>query len=125
MPVRSLTSSVMRWPSADAVHAAAEAWAMALAAADPAVVAVGYFGSYARGDSGVGSDLDLIVLMRKSPTPFERRATTFNLESLPVPTEALVYTLAEWSALGRDRTRFSQMLRSDTRWLIGAPPPDV
>src|SRR5687768_9404967 len=90
MPVRSLTSSVLRWPDADTVHRAATVWAEALVAAEPEVVAVGYFGSYARGDAGVGSDLDLIVVVRESAIPFERRAAMWPLESLPVPADLLV-----------------------------------
>jgi predicted nucleotidyltransferase len=38
------------------------------------IVAVGIFGSYARGDWGVGSDLDLVVVVEDSSEPFERRA---------------------------------------------------
>jgi predicted nucleotidyltransferase len=91
-------------------------------AADPAVLAIGYFGSYARGDAGVGSDLDLLVVVRESTLPFERRSATLDLESLPVPAEALVYTFVEWNALRRDRTRFSRMLHTETRWLVGAAP---
>jgi hypothetical protein len=69
MPVRSLTSSALRWPDAETVHRAALAWAVALAQSEPAIVAIGYFGSYARGDAGVGSDLDLVVLVRNSRSP--------------------------------------------------------
>jgi predicted nucleotidyltransferase len=38
----------------------------------PEVVRVGYFGSYARGDWGVGSDLDLIIIVDRSDEPFAR-----------------------------------------------------
>jgi predicted nucleotidyltransferase len=66
-------------------------------------VAVGYFGSYARGDWGVGSDLDLVVIVEASAEPFERRA---------VPVDLLVYTRAEWTRLA-SRPR-------DVVWLVGA-----
>ncbi|GGM97879.1 hypothetical protein GCM10007092_09460 [Thermus composti] len=33
----------------------------------PGLVAAGYFGSYARGEAGVGSDLDLLLLVAHSP----------------------------------------------------------
>ena len=46
VPTRSSVSSVTRWPDADVVLAAAEAWAHALAAADPRVLRVGMFGSF-------------------------------------------------------------------------------
>jgi uncharacterized protein len=122
MPVRSLTSSVMRWPDAETVRRAAEAWGAALIEAEPAVVAVGMFGSYARGDAGVGSDLDLVVLMRESDLPFERRAAPWPVERMPVPTEVLVYTLVEWAALHERSPRFARTLREETLWLVGSPP---
>ena len=122
MPVRSLTSPVLRWPDTETVRRAAEAWAAALAESEPAVVAIGYFGSYARGDAGVGSDLDLVTLVRESLLPFERRGALWPLEALPVPTDLLVYTLAEWDQLTRDATRFARVLRTETCWLVGSPP---
>lgn len=61
MPVRSLDSSVLRWPDATTVHQAVCRWAREAARTRPEVLRVGYFGSYARGDWGVGSDLDLYL----------------------------------------------------------------
>jgi uncharacterized protein len=125
MPVRSLTSSVLRWPDAETVRRSAEAWAADLVNAEPEVVAVGYFGSYARGDAGVGSDLDLVVVVRESALPFERRAAVWPLESLPVPADLLVYTIAEWHDLLHRRPRFGRTLRDETRWLVGSPPTSM
>jgi predicted nucleotidyltransferase len=99
MPVRSSSSAVLKWPEAQAVLAAAERWACELAAREPAVVGVGYFGSYARGDHGVGSDLDLVVVVAESAEPIERRAARWDTTGLPVPADLLVYTRAEWTAL--------------------------
>ena len=123
MPVRSLTSSVLRWPDPESVHRAARARAIGLAAAHAEVAAVGCFGSYARGDAGVGSDLDLVVLIQESSVPFERRAAHWPPEALPVPADLLVYTLAEWQALAERRPLFFAMLRDEAQWLVGAPPP--
>lgn len=119
MPVRSLTSSVLRWPDAETVRRAATVWATALAETEPEVVAIGYFGSYARGDAGVGSDLDLVVVVRESALPFERRAAVWPLESLPVPADLLVFTTAEWNALAGHSPRFARVLHEETRWLTG------
>lgn len=73
MPVRSSTSSVITWPTRDEVLAALTLWAKALAGRHPEVLAIGYFGSYATGNCGVGSDLDLVVITQDTGLPFERR----------------------------------------------------
>jgi hypothetical protein len=95
MPVRSSGSSVLRWPDRDQVERAAGEWARRVAELRPDVRRLGYFGSYARGDWGVGSDLDLIAVVGESVEPFDRRGLAFDVLSLPVPAEILVYTQAE------------------------------
>lgn len=99
MPVRSLTSSVLIWPRRDEVLQALQTWAEKARAENPALLRVGYFGSYARGDWGVGSDLDVVLIVTDSERPFERRAAQFDLTGLPVPVDVLVYTQAEWEKI--------------------------
>jgi predicted nucleotidyltransferase len=60
------------------------------------VLEIGYFGSYARGDWDVGSDLDLVIVVAESELPRERRAVVFDTEKLPVPVDLIVHTLSEW-----------------------------
>jgi hypothetical protein len=59
MPESSPPGSVLRWPSAPQVLEEARRWAERQHRHNPDVLAVGVFGSYGRGDAGVGSDLDL------------------------------------------------------------------
>jgi len=73
MPVRSLNSSILKWPDQRTVDKAAKEWAMSEAKRHPGLVKLGYFGSYARGDSGVGSDLDIIAILDQTNALFERR----------------------------------------------------
>lgn len=101
MPVRSLSSPVLRWPDARTVMDAARRWAATAARARADVVRIGCFGSYVRGDWGVGSDLDIVVVLDRSDVPFERRAAEWDTTSLPVPADILVYTSAEWRRLCR------------------------
>lgn len=54
MPVRSLSSSVLRWPDRRFVERRLVAWAGEEAPRHPGLLRLGYFGSYARGDAGVG-----------------------------------------------------------------------
>jgi predicted nucleotidyltransferase len=78
------------------------------------VVAVGYFGSYAQGDWGVGSDLDVVVVVKQSSEPFERRAARLDATGLPVPADVLVYTRAEWGGL--------RVPPRDVVWVVGGAP---
>ena len=116
MPVRSLASSVLRWPDAEAVSCDVRAWARKAAQIHPDAVCIGYFGSYARGDWGVGSDLDLVVVVEKSDLPFDRRAAEWDTKELPVPSDVVVYTQEEWESLP-GKGRFGTMLRTETVWV--------
>ena len=118
MPVRSLNSSVLKWPDAISVECAARAWAKRIAQNETRVRRVGYFGSYARGDWGVGSDLDVVIIVNDSDQPFENRARACDATELPVPTDVLVYTLREWETLPRDE-RFYKTLLSEVVWIYG------
>ena len=118
MPVKSLNSSVLKWPDKDAVNEAARVWAAGEAARRPELKRLGYFGSYARGDWGVGSDLDLVAVVAESPEPFETRPRHWNLDRLPVPADILVYTDSEWDAMEREGGRFIRTLRRETVWIF-------
>lgn len=102
MPVRSLSSSVFKWPDAEAVVTAFRAWVADAARSRTDVVRIGYFGSYARGDWGVGSDLDVVIVIERTDLPFERRAVEWDLADLPVPADVLVYTEDEWRRMEHD-----------------------
>jgi hypothetical protein len=41
----------------------------------------------------------------------------WDLASLPVPAEILVYTVAEWTRLEREGARFVRTLEAETVWL--------
>ncbi|MCL5942238.1 MAG: nucleotidyltransferase domain-containing protein [Actinobacteria bacterium] len=118
MPVRSSNSSVLKWPDRAQVEQAARAWAEEVAGARSDVLRIGFFGSYARGDWGVGSDLDLVAVVTDSEEPFTRRSAAFDLLSLPVPADLLVYTLAEWERLQAEGGRFARMLGAETVWVF-------
>ena len=117
MPVRSLTSSVLKWPSRSQVDAAARRWALREAACHPKLRRIGYFGSYARGDWGVGSDLDLVAVVDTANERFEERPLSWNLNELLVPAQILVYTFPEWQRLQQLGNRFARELRHDTVWI--------
>lgn len=96
MPVRSSGSSVLRWPDRETVDRAVRTWAQKLANHDEAISKIGYGGSYARGDWGPGSDVDIIVLLTETKDPFLERGRKIDATTLPVPADVLVYTNSEW-----------------------------
>ena len=116
MPVRSLSSSVLTWPDARNVDQAVRRWAEGVVTAHPEVIRIGYFGSYARGDWGPGSDLDILLIVEGSDEPFERRAAQWDATGLPVPVELLVYTKAEWERLPQGG-RFYRTVMRETIWV--------
>ncbi len=118
MPVRSLNSFVIKWPSREAVDRAVRNWSAEQARRRSDIVRIGYFGSYARGDWGVGSDLDLIAVVTEASRPFERRAVDWDLSGLPVPAEIIVYSVAEWEALKERDERFARMLKKEAVWVF-------
>jgi hypothetical protein len=65
----------------------------------------------------VGSDLDLIAIVANASEPFERRNLTWNLESLPVPTDLLVYTEGEWKRLHERGGKFIRTLDLEAVWI--------
>ena len=120
MPVRSLRSSVLVWPSLPQVDCAARAWAERQQTVRDGVVAVGYFGSYARRDYGPGSDLDLVAIVSESDRPFIERASEWDLDGIPVPADLLVYTVEEWRRLQAEGGRFARTLAAETVWICGS-----
>ena len=119
MPVRSSRSPVLKWPDAKTVDRAVRRWAKKAARSHANVQRIGYFGSYARGDWGVGSDLDLIVVVQDSDRSFEHRGTGWRSEVLPVPADLLIYTEAEFSKL-KTRGRFGKVLADGVVWVYEA-----
>lgn len=90
-------------------------WAQDVTARLEGVARIGYFGSYARGDWGVGSDVDIVVLMESSGRPFEHRSVAFDATALPVPAEVLVYTVEEWAAMRG--SRFYETVMDEAVWV--------
>ena len=116
MPVRSLNTSVLKWPDKEVVLEAVAKWALGICS-EKNVVGVGYFGSYAEGRSGVGSDIDLIIVVKQSTEPFERRNIRFDTLTLPVAADLLVYTIEEFRAVLCQRGQFGRKLREATVWI--------
>ena len=124
MPVRSLHSFVLKWPDKETVTRAAHRWGQAQAAERPGLIRLGYFGSYARGNWGVGSDLDLVAVLDSSDRPFRERPLDWDLTSLPVPADLLVYTREEWNTVVHRGDRFAHTMSTEGVWLFSRTAPD-
>jgi len=85
-------------------------------------MAVGCIGSYARGQWGVGSDVDVVVVVQDSALPFAARGREWDVTDLPVPADPLIYTAEEWQGIDPD-SRFGRALAQEAVWFYGAPPP--
>ncbi|MCD6267593.1 MAG: nucleotidyltransferase domain-containing protein [Thermotogaceae bacterium] len=97
MPVRSLNSSVLKWPNREEVINALKKWISSMEKKN--ILKVGYFGSYAKGNWGVGSDLDVVIIVERCDLPFEKRGTMWDFSDIPVPVDVFVYTEKEWEQM--------------------------
>ncbi|NWG14795.1 MAG: nucleotidyltransferase domain-containing protein [Acidobacteria bacterium] len=120
MPVRSLNSSVLKWPDAASVTQAVLVWAGRMARTHPGIRRIGYFGSYARGDWGVGSDLDLVVIRAEGS---DAAITGGELAELPVPADMLSYDERQFENL-RGRGRFGRVLDREVVWVFSKEPDE-
>ena len=82
------------------------------------MVKVGVFGSYGRGDAGVGSDLDLLLVDGAATGPQQQRLLSWPLERLPLSCDALVLTPTELQELVESGSRMAIELQRDLRWLL-------
>lgn len=79
---------------------------------------MGYFGSYARGDWGVGSDLDVVLLLSACSDPPLRRALAYDtVTGFPVPVDLLVYTVDEWRQMEAGEGAFARRMVAEVVWI--------
>jgi hypothetical protein len=88
-----------------------------MATEHPGLQRVGVFGSYGRGDAGVGSDLDLLLIDHEAQGSQYQRLLSWPLAELPLSCDALVLTTAEHNELLAEHGAMAAALRSDCRWL--------
>ena len=125
MPVRSLNSSVFIWPRPEQIDLAVRKWWAGEKVGHPATLRFGYFGSYARGDWGVGSDLDLVTVVQDSSCRFDQRSLSWDLTALPVPAELVIYTLEEWQRLKNEGNRLVSEIEKQAVWIYSCLSADL
>ena len=113
MPVKSFNSAVLKWPTREQVLESARRWAAQLRRDDPTVERVLCIGSCARGDWGVGSDLDAVVVVRDTSLSAVERVKRYEPRGLPVPVDLWVYTCPEWDLLSSHSPHLWKRLRRE------------
>lgn len=60
-------------------------------------------------------------IVRSSPERFDRRAVSWDLTSLPVSADLVIYTEDEWETLRRDGARMVETVEREGLWLHPRP----
>ena len=123
MPVRSLSSYVLKWPDKATVDRAVRRWGVLISRQYKGILKIGYIGSYSRGDWGVGSDLDILAIVKESPLPFERRGVFWDTREIPVPVDLLIYTEREWNSIPEE-SLFYQTINREIVWIFDSKIPE-
>lgn len=97
-------------------------WARAVAADHPEVVRIGCFGSYARGDYGPASDLDVLIEVTESPHArwFDRPLDFPMPREVPVGVELFVYTSDELERMRVDSSAWLRHVLAEMVWVSSA-----
>ncbi len=82
--------------------------------AQPNVLRVVVFGSFARGESGERSDLDIVVIQETDKRFLERVDELYQLILPRLDVDLLVYTPEEWRSLRNNRT-FAKRIQKEGR----------
>jgi predicted nucleotidyltransferase len=83
----------------------------------PEVVMVGLFGSYATDTFGPASDVDLLIILRKSSKRFIDRIPDFIPENLSVGCDVFPYTSEEVEKMKQDGNHWIRRILGEVVWL--------
>lgn len=75
--------------------------------ADNNILRIYCFGSICSDTWGVGSDLDIVIILKKTTVPFISRACLYDTSAISVPVDVLVYTQSEIIKLSKGKSRFT------------------
>ncbi|MFN8422192.1 MAG: nucleotidyltransferase domain-containing protein [Anaerolineae bacterium] len=114
--MRSLSSPTLKWPDAEQVFAAVRAWAASVMAARPDVVDIGIFGAYARGDWGVGSDVDVVIVVDDPAGAYLTRGLAFDTADCRLRATSSSTPPPSGRSAGGRADRFATTLAAETIW---------
>ncbi len=113
MPVRSLNSAILKWPDKQKVLSEAKMWAKSAGLTDNNILRIYCFGSICSDTWGVGSDLDIVIILKKTTAPFISRACSYDTSAISVPVDLLVYTQSEITQLSKEKTRITDEIEKN------------
>jgi len=122
MPNPFLSSAGPRFVNRDEILAVARETARRIAAAHPQVLRVILFGSFARDDYGIRSDLDLLIILKESEKPVSERLEECLRHVSAYPTDIFPLTEAEIESRLEEGDAFLQRALSEGVLLY--PDPD-
>jgi predicted nucleotidyltransferase len=95
----SSTSARVRYAEPERIRKAVHDYAREIRGTHPEVRSIRWFGSWVRGDAGVGSDVDLCIIVDHSDGPRRDRIMDFLPRVFPVGIDLFIYTAAEFTTL--------------------------
>jgi len=83
----------------------------------PEVVKVGYFGSYATDTYGPASDVDLLIILKRSGKRFLDRIPDYVPDNLSVGCDCFPYTAEEIKKMKQDNSPWIRHVLGEVVWL--------
>jgi predicted nucleotidyltransferase len=93
------------------------AYAKKLKRSCPELERVGFFGSYANGTFGPASDVDLLIILRKSSKRFLDRIPDFLPENLSICCDVFPYTSEEMETMEAQNNPWIRHVLGEVVWL--------
>ena len=101
----SSISARVRYAEPETIRKAVRDYARNIRGGHPEVRSIRWFGSWVRGDAGVGSDVDLCIIVDRCDKSRRDRMMDFLPRVFPVGIDLFVYTLSEFDALRMEHPR--------------------
>lgn len=111
-----MSDSVSNSSSTVDVRTMVSDWARTHAEKDEGLLKVGYVDTFHQ--EGPESDhLDVVIVVEDTEVPMAERGSHWNLDSIGVSTQALVYTSEEWDEVLATEGWLSEKLKTQTVWV--------
>jgi predicted nucleotidyltransferase len=107
-----LDSVRIRYADPEAIRDAVARYAASLRASAPQVKSIRWFGSWVTGTAGVGSDVDLCIVVSPTAVPRRDRLPDYMPQTFPVGLDLIVVTEQELETLRAEHPSLAQAMDS-------------